>query len=144
MDDLRLHLALLFGPDEDVASDVLERAWSVFGAEMLAREYPRPDRPWGWWRFEVREEMPATYQEQAVRLIELGELSGVEIGAVERVAREALEGIEASNRAEDASAIVTGPVGAASRMRARRVEDAAGWARVLEAVGAGGSVRAAR
>ena len=134
VDDLQLHLALVLGPTEDSPPiGVLKRAWKVFGPEMMKRsgDDPRPDRPWGFWRFNLGEEPPGSYQEQIIRLMELGELTDDEIRAVERRAGEALRAADWADHVEAAGAVTVGPAGALERMRERRAADREEWRRVL-------------
>jgi hypothetical protein len=133
-----LQLVLDLGPAgafDGYTDEQLERGWGVYRDQILADRKTPGSRPWAWWTFEAHEEQPADGPAEALRLIELDELAGDEISAVRRRARESLADIEACDEAENAGAIMTGPIGAADRMRERRETDAAAWQHVLAAIG---------
>ena len=135
-----LWLNLLLGPHDGdgVWSEAqLRRGWAVYRGKLMERRNSasRPaDRPWGYWRFLLDEEPPASYPEQLARLLELGDLSGEEVVAVERRALEALKSIEQMNHWDDIGAVKSGPTEVASEMRFERARDAAAWRRVLGAL----------
>ena len=136
-DGLDALLGLVLGPVEDgLTVEQLEVAWTVEGDRLMAdcRRNPNPGwRPAGWWLFTAGEPRPEDGPAEALRLVELGELDGDELEAVRERAAEALGGIGAMDRAEDAGAV--GPQGAGVRMRAGRDARAVVWREVLAALG---------
>jgi hypothetical protein len=78
--DVDLFLDLLLGPAGKYTDDQLERAWQIYGEEFaadLGRGEPG-QRPWGWWRFVVGVEEPATCIERVLLLAERGLLTDEE------------------------------------------------------------------
>lgn len=133
-----LLITLSLGPGEgdgEWTEAQLRRGWTIYREKVMAkpRNSTRVDRPYGWWRFEAGEEMPASEPDQLVRLLELGELSAEEVVMVERRAREALWYVEWADLLEAAGHVVTSPRSAREGMRARREADAPAWRQVLEA-----------
>jgi hypothetical protein len=61
----------------------MERQWADEGWAMLEewRETRVGERPWAWWAFEAKEEMPVPWDE-VQRLLELGVMDAEEIEAV--------------------------------------------------------------
>ena len=132
-------LTLVLGPHEgdgDWTSAQLRRGWAVYRERLMTSSGgTRPgDRPWAHWEFDLGERMPDRYVDRVLQLLELGELSDGEIKLLERRAHEGVRAVDWANHLEDAGAVVTGPVGAAERMRERRDADAVAWRRVLGAV----------
>jgi hypothetical protein len=96
-----LTFALLIGPTEgDGLTDKdLELGWR-YRAKQIMEDHrgPHGTRPWGWWVFEAGEDPPEPGEDddltepravEAVRLAELGELTGEELAALGEQANEA-------------------------------------------------------
>ncbi len=82
-DDFNVTLELVGGPDEHTEEE-LRLAWEAYGG-VVTLNCPGT-RPWGWWRFEVGEDLP---ENEPVRLAELGLLGDDEIAAIAERATEA-------------------------------------------------------
>jgi hypothetical protein len=78
-------LDLIVGPTEgELTVEQLELAWEAYGAEVMrdCSGVGLPGtRPWGYWRFELREDRPDGDGEP-IRLAELGLLRDEEIAAI--------------------------------------------------------------
>ena len=68
-------IALLCGPmrghewEPEVMAE-MEAGWRAHRDRIMEEWGDRPSRPWGWWRFEIREPMPDR-EDEAARLAEL-------------------------------------------------------------------------
>jgi hypothetical protein len=87
-------LALAIGPvdtswttlterEREIRMASVERQWIDDGPPMLEqwRESRVGERPWGWWQFQAKEEMPAPWDE-VQRLLEIGVMDAEEIEKV--------------------------------------------------------------
>jgi hypothetical protein len=83
-------LDLVLGPPGKYTDAELEAGWAAYGDEIMEnwKAGGPPSRPWGYWVFELGEEMPA-YDDETVRLAELGELTDFEVAALAEDANEA-------------------------------------------------------
>jgi len=89
--DGRYDLELEIGAVEGGATrEELEVAWRIRRQELMERSRLPGTRPWGFWVFELGEELPRdTHYAEAVRLAELGELDPDERAAIAEKANEA-------------------------------------------------------
>jgi hypothetical protein len=88
----------MVGPTEHdgFTDEDLEVGWRLHRERAMGRLLPGT-RPWGWWQFAAREEMPHPADPvdgelravEAVRLAELGELTAEELAALREEANEA-------------------------------------------------------
>lgn len=88
--DHELLFDLLIGSVGEFTEEELRLGWLYHGRSLMD-DYRGPPgtRPWGWWRFEAGEELPAGQDAQARRLAELGELTEYERAALQERANEA-------------------------------------------------------
>jgi hypothetical protein len=87
-----LQMGLLIGPvaGDGLSDEDLAVAWWVHRDELMAYDRITATRPWGYWRFEIGEEMPSGgCKVQTLRLAELELLTDDELAALREKANEA-------------------------------------------------------